>query len=93
MLDKFCLQGGDYEFGDGRGGESIYGPYFDDENFAMPNNVGNLTMANSGKNKNASQFFLLTAPQPHLDGKHVVCTQFAHKSTTSSPFFLRLLEL
>ncbi len=34
--------------------------------------AGSLSMAHAGKNTGGSQFFLVHAPQPHLDGVHTV---------------------
>ena len=37
--------------------------------------AGSLSMAHAGKNTGGSQFFLVHAPQPHLDGVHTVFGQ------------------
>ncbi|GAA1111872.1 peptidylprolyl isomerase [Nocardiopsis composta] len=79
VIPDFMIQGGDPE-GTGTGGP---GYTFDDEideslTFAEP---GMLAMANSGPDTNGSQFFVTTAPAPHLNGRHTVFGEVADEKS------------
>ena len=61
-------------FNNGSGGESVFGKKFKDERNGLlikHNRRGLLSMGNSGKNSNTSQFFITFGPAPQCDGKHV----------------------
>jgi peptidyl-prolyl cis-trans isomerase-like protein 2 len=73
LIKHFVLQGGD-PTGTGKGGESSWGAAFNDE---LDNNLahdkrGMLSMANSGKNTNKSQFYITLKSCPHLNKKHTI---------------------
>ncbi|KAM8809907.1 putative inactive peptidyl-prolyl cis-trans isomerase-like 6 [Eudromia elegans] len=77
------IQGGDIVAGRGDGGESIYGPTFEDENFAIRHSKrGILGMANKGRHSNGSQFYITLQAAPYLDKKHVAFGQVIEGTET-----------
>lgn len=68
-----------FVFGNGSGGESIFnGKKFKDERPGLMlkhYRRGLLSMGNSGKNSNTSQFFITFEKAPQCDGKHVIFGQ------------------
>ena len=70
VIPDFMAQGGD-PTATGRGGP---GYQFKDEpvGFLTFDQPGKLAMANAGPGTNGSQFFITTAPSPHLNYKHTI---------------------
>ncbi|CAH1111582.1 unnamed protein product [Psylliodes chrysocephalus] len=68
-----CMaQGGDIVNNNGSCGESIYGHYFEDENFYIKHDTeGIVGMVNMGPNTNQSQFYITTTPCFHIDDTNV----------------------
>ncbi len=73
VIKGFMIQGGD-PTGTGRGGESIWGKEFKNENSSnlVFDKPFLLAMANHGPNTNGSQFFITTVPTPHLNGGYTI---------------------
>lgn len=73
VIKGFMIQGGD-PLGSGMGGP---GYRFSDEFHPelRHDKKGTLSMANSGRNTNGSQFFITDGPTPHLNDRHSVFGQ------------------
>ena len=73
LIRNFMVQGGDPS-GTGTGGTSAWGaPFADEFHSALSHSTrGVLSMANTGKDSNRSQFFITLRSAPHLDRKHTV---------------------
>lgn len=76
IIKDFICQAGAFEIpttGKKFGCSAFETRYFDDENFHLSHTgPGLLSMANMGRNRNGSQFFIMLRKAPFMDGRHVV---------------------
>lgn len=74
VVSHCMIQGGDIINFDGTGGESIYGPHFEDESLKTPHlDAGLVSMVNEGRpHTNSSQFVITAMSCRHLDDTNVV---------------------
>jgi peptidyl-prolyl cis-trans isomerase B (cyclophilin B) len=70
VIPNFVAQGG-CPTGNGTGGPG-YSIKCEADNNTTKHAKGVLSMAHAGKDTGGSQFFIVFAPQPHLDGVHTV---------------------
>jgi cyclophilin family peptidyl-prolyl cis-trans isomerase len=70
VLEGFVAQGGD-PTGTGQGGPGYFIPNETQAGLSF-DSAGVVAMANSGRDRNGSQFFITYAPQPSLDGGYTI---------------------
>lgn len=72
VIPNFVSQGG-CPYGNGMGSLGYTIPCETDN--GLKHSIGALSMAHAGRNTGCCQFFIVHAPQPHLDGVHTVFGQ------------------
>ncbi|MCB9809448.1 peptidylprolyl isomerase [Candidatus Peribacteria bacterium] len=76
VIPGFMVQTGDFEHGNGTGGHAFGGGEIPDEiNPSYSHTRGTVSMANRGPNTNGSQFFIMHADAPQLDGAYAIFGQ------------------
>ncbi len=76
VINGFMIQGGDYEYSNGTGGQAWNGQYLPDEIVPGLSHVrGMVSMANKGPNTNGSQFFIVQRDALFLDGHYSIFGQ------------------
>lgn len=90
-IPAFMIQTGSPALAGPKVSTSIWGSDFEDEiRPSLRHNArGIVSMANKGPGTNGSQFFILYAPAPHLDGKNTV---FGHAIGDEGLKILGLME-